>query len=292
MAQVLLGDGLVPFVDSACRLRRPGRADLGLVGPTRSGLECLPLNPEAHDVEAEPLHFGGIRRIEVPWLAGIGVRDVGRVLVDDVDAVHENDASLGVVEIRPSRGAQVARDTRSDPLRLHAAAALVLHALALERHDVRRQRIDVGLVDDVLRRRRRGRRAGRRAPGRRRWSSSPVPSWSWSRASATVVVVVTGGFVVVVVVDGFGATVVVVVAAPAPAAPTTPSRGPQTMTATPVRAIDLRIGESEPHQFPLCIAKSRAELPTVPTRPQGIAHVDRPTQHVAPARHGPDTTPR
>ena len=35
-----------------------------------------------------------------------------------------------------------------------------------------------------------------------------------------------------VVVDGFGATVVVVVvAAPAAAAPTTPSRGPQTMTA-------------------------------------------------------------
>ena len=116
VAQVLLGNGPVPFVDSACRLRRPGRADLGLVGPARSGFERLPFDPEAYDVEAEPLHFGGVRRIEVPWLAGIRVRNEGRVLVDDVDAVHENDASLGVVEIRPSRGAQVARDVRSDPL--------------------------------------------------------------------------------------------------------------------------------------------------------------------------------
>jgi hypothetical protein len=47
---------------------------------------------------------------------------------------------------------------------------------------------------------------------------------------------VVGGFVVVV--DGFGTRVVVVVVAPAlaPAAPSTPSRGPHTMTATPAKA--------------------------------------------------------
>jgi predicted ribosome-associated RNA-binding protein Tma20 len=48
--------------------------------------------------------------------------------------------------------------------------------------------------------------------------------------------VVGVGWLVVVVVDGPGATVVVV-AAPAAAPPTTPSRGPHTMTAMPVRAI-------------------------------------------------------
>ena len=213
----------------------PGAQIWGWLGPPDPGLECLPLDPEAHDVEAEPLHFGGIRRIEVPRLAGIGVRDVGRVLVDDVDAVHENDASLGVVEIRPAGRAQVARDARSDPLRLHAAAALVLHALALERHDVRRQRIDVGLVDDVLRR---GRgRGGRRGDGRRAGRGGRGHRCRRVVVAGADVVVVTGGFVVVVVVDGFGATVVVVVAAPAAAAPTTPSRGPQTMTATPARTI-------------------------------------------------------
>jgi hypothetical protein len=47
-------------------------------------------------------------------------------------------------------------------------------------------------------------------------------------------VVVVGGLVVVV--DGFGTRVVVVVTAPAPAAPSTPSRGPHTMTATPAKA--------------------------------------------------------
>ena len=199
MAQVLLGNGLVPFADSARGLRRSRRADLGLVGPARSRLEGLPLDPEPNDVEAEPLHFGGVRRIEVPRLAGIGVRDVGRVLVDDVDAVHDDDPSLGVIEIRTPRGAQVARDARPDPLRLHATTALVLHALALERHDMRRQRIDVGLVDDVLRRRgrggrrndgRRGRGSGRchrrRRRGARRdrasWppAASSLSSWLWS----------------------------------------------------------------------------------------------------------------
>ena len=71
-------------------------------------------------------------------------------------------------------------------------------------------------------------------------------------------VVVVGGLVVVVdglvvVVDGFGTSVVVVVAAPAPAAPSTPRRGPHTMTAIPARAIFLGKVDLNPICSPLHI---------------------------------------
>ena len=95
--------------------------------------------------------------------------------------------------------------------------------------------------------------------------------------AGTDVVVATGSFVVVVVVvvtTGFGATVVVVVAAPAdvaPATPATPSKGPRAMRATPARTIDLGSVTLEPIN-PLCIAKTRAGLPTVPTLPRRNAH--------------------
>ena len=138
----------------------------------------------------------------------------------------------------------------ADPLRLHATTALVLHALALERHDMWRQRIDVGLVDDVLRRRGRGgrRNDGRRGRGsgrcrrRRRCGARRHRRRRGHRRLRRVVVVV-------VVTTGFGATVVVVVAAPAELRrPRRPRRAEahRAMRATPARTIDLGSVTLEP----------------------------------------------
>ena len=69
-------------------------------------------------------------------------------------------------------------------------------------------------------------------------------------------VVVVGGFVVVVV-DGFGTRVVVVVAALAPDAPSTPRRGPHTMTAIPARAILFGYVNPSRINSPRCVCQHR-----------------------------------
>ena len=112
MAQVLLGDGLVPFVRR--RPGVPGAQICGWLGPPDPGSSACHSMPRRTTLKPSRLHFRSVRGVEVPRLTGIGVGDVRRVLVDDVHPVHEDDASLAVIEVRPARRAQEARDVRTD----------------------------------------------------------------------------------------------------------------------------------------------------------------------------------
>ena len=100
VAQVAQSDRPIELVGIA---GSAGRADAGLVRSTRPRLERLPLNAEPDQVEPQALHARRVGVVEVPRLAGVGIGDVRRVLVDDVDAVEDHDAAVRVVDVRAAR---------------------------------------------------------------------------------------------------------------------------------------------------------------------------------------------
>ena len=103
--------------------------------------------------------------LEVPRFARIRIGDERRVLVDDVRAVQQHDTPVGVVEIRSAGRVQEGRRPGARTLRGRPAARLVLDPGAAQGLDVRGERVEVGLIDHVLRR---GRRGGGCHEGRRR----------------------------------------------------------------------------------------------------------------------------
>ena len=116
----------------------PGVQTLGWFGPPEPGSRACHSIPEAHDVEAQALHLV-LRPVALKFhgCPGIGVGDVGRVLVDDVDAVEEHHAPVRVIEVGTARGAQEARDV---VCRAPARRAPLLTGTAprtAQRHDVR-----------------------------------------------------------------------------------------------------------------------------------------------------------
>ena len=109
---------------------RAGRADGGVVRRSGPGLKALPGHAKPNDVEPEPRHQRRVGGAEVPRLAGGRVELVGRVLVDRVHPMEEDDSTLLVVEERTTRrvdlalddGARRAVDRRSQARKRHGLA--------------------------------------------------------------------------------------------------------------------------------------------------------------------------
>ena len=113
-AHVPVKNGLVELVRTS---RVAAGADGRIVGRRRSGFQAGPCHAQPHHVEAEARHERRIGRREVPRLPGGGKELEGRVLVDRVDAVEEDDPALGVVEVGATRSPDQARNGRRAPHR-------------------------------------------------------------------------------------------------------------------------------------------------------------------------------
>ena len=89
---------------------RPRRAHRRLIGPPVTGLETLPLDPEPHDVEAEPGDGGGVSGAEGVGLARGGGEDERRPLVDGVHPAEEHHPTEPVAQVRSAGRPQRPRD--------------------------------------------------------------------------------------------------------------------------------------------------------------------------------------
>ena len=169
----------------------------------------------------------------------------GRVFVDDVHPVHEHDASLGVVEVRPAGRAQEARDIRDRSPAWTPRCWTGTARRAAQGHDVRRQGVArfgwLTTCCGAVRSSWSSIGGGRRRRRRRVSSGATAPASRGRRR---------------------GRPDVAVVAAPRP---DRTEQGPARNDRCPGEGCPSWIGQPEPHRHPSASATTPAGPPTVST---------------------------